>query len=83
MAFGGSEVYDMNPVIFIRAQAPVVDEHDALPQFKLTDFFSQNEGDEEIGFSIQKTKITDSDLEGIEVRDEAAQKFLSDVKNFT
>ena len=41
------------------------------------------EGDEEIGYSIQKSKITDADLEDIEVRDEASHKFLSDVKNFT
>lgn len=83
MALEGSEIYDMNPIIFIRASTPIVDEHDALPQIKLTDFFSQMEEDEEIGYSIQKSKITDADLDGIEVRDEASHKFLSDVKNFT
>jgi len=41
------------------------------------------EEDEEIGYSIQKSKITDADLDGIEVRDEAAHQFLIDVKNFT
>ena len=45
MALGGSEVYDMNPIIFIRASTPIVNEHDALPQIKLTDFFSQMEED--------------------------------------
>lgn len=52
MALGGSEVYDMNPIIFIRASAPIVNEHDSLPQIKLTDFFAQMEEDEEIGYSI-------------------------------
>ena len=41
------------------------------------------EEDEEIGYSIQKSKITDADLDGIEVRDEASHQFLIDVKNFT
>jgi hypothetical protein len=45
MALGGSEVYDMNPIIFIRASTPIINEHDALPQIKLTDFFSQMEED--------------------------------------
>ena len=43
---------DMNPIIFIRSSTPIVDEHDTLPQIKLTDYFSQMEEDEEIGYSI-------------------------------
>ena len=40
MAFGGSEQYDMNPVIFVRTSAPASNAFELLPSFKTTDFFS-------------------------------------------
>ena len=73
----------MNPVIFVRTSKPCANALDILPSIKLTDFFSQTEEDEVVAFDMQRTKLNDSDLETIEVRDEASKKFISDVKSFT
>lgn len=73
----------MNPVIFVRTSKPCANALDILPSIKLTDFFSQTEEDEVVAFDMQRTKLNDSDLETIEVRDDASKKFISDLKSFT
>lgn len=83
MARQGGQAYDMNPVIFVRTSRPCANALDILPTIKLTDFFSQTEEDEVLGYDLQRTKLTDIDLNPIEIRDEASKKFLSDLKDFT
>lgn len=73
----------MNPLIFIRTSKPCANALDILPTIKLTDYFSQTEEDEAIEFQFQRTKLTDEDLNHLEIRDDASRKFLSDLKNFT
>lgn len=83
MALEASQAYDINPVIFIRSSKPATNALDVIQSVKLTDYFQQVEENESIGFTIQKTVITEADLEPIEVRDEASKQFLSDIKDFT
>jgi len=73
----------MNPVIFVRTSKPCANALDILPSIKLTDFFSQTEEDEVVAFDMQRTKLNNSELETIEVRDDASKKFISDLKSFT
>lgn len=73
----------MNPVIFVRTSKPCANALDILPSIKLTDFFSQTEEDEVVAFDMQRTKLNTSELETIEVRDDASKKFISDLKSFT
>ena len=82
-ALQGSQKYDLNPIIFIRAKGALENSQSILPTLKLTDYFTQTEENEQVSYCIKKSVILDSDLENVEIRDADSKAFLKSLQSFT
>ena len=83
-ALEGGQVFDLDPVIFIRSAKPLKNGCEGLPVIKLSDFFKHpSEREEGLEFAIQKTKISEQEIDALEVRDETSKKFIDDLRSFT
>lgn len=82
-ALAGGMPHDMDPLVFIRLSKPAANACEKLPSLKLTDFFRKAEGEENVSFNIQRSKLQDADLADIEIKNDAQKAFLSELYGIT